>query len=181
MTRLPDVWGATGAEVARTYPADTVLDPPVRRLTRAVTVAAPPGHVYRWLRQLAIAPYSYDWIDNRGRRSPRRLVPEAGDVEAGQVMMRTYEVVAVEPGRSWTGVMLPQLTRMGSTTVPLGALVHDLCTAGSLGGAQIVHMPGRSDAAPGHERPARWPRSVPGSVRLRPASAGGERCATVDR
>ncbi|MEX0426239.1 hypothetical protein AB3X52_01315 [Nocardioides sp. DS6] len=122
MGGLPWRWGATPEEAARDYPADSTLGVPVRRLTRAVDVAAPPERVYRRLCQLALAPYSYDWIDNRGRRSPRGLVPGADRIEVGQVLMRTYAVTAVEPGRSWTGIMLPRLARVfGPTAVTYAA------------------------------------------------------------
>lgn len=104
--RLPDVWGATEEEVARAYPCDELVPAPVRRVIRAVSVAAPAEHVYRWLCQVALAPYSYDWIDNLGRQSPPRLVEGADRLEIGQPMP-PFLLVAFEPGRSWTGVMSP--------------------------------------------------------------------------
>lgn len=113
---LPWVWGATPEEAGRGYPADTALGMPVRLLTRAVGVAAPPAHVHRWTCQVALAPYSYDWIDNYGRRSPRHLVPGTERLELGQVMTRTFRVTAVEPGHSWTGVMLPEIARVFGPT-----------------------------------------------------------------
>ena len=81
---LPMVWGATAEEAARPYPADTLLDGPVLLATRAVGVDAPTSTVYRWLCQVAVAPYSYDWLDNLGRRSPRRLTPGADDLHVGK-------------------------------------------------------------------------------------------------
>ena len=70
-----DHWGSTPEERLRRYPCDEVLPRPERSLFRAVSVDAEPPVVFRWLCQLKLAPYSYDWIDNRGRRSPQHLVP----------------------------------------------------------------------------------------------------------
>jgi len=47
--------------------------------TRAITIAAPPESVFPWLRQMGFGRggwYSYDWIDNLGRRSARSTLPE---------------------------------------------------------------------------------------------------------
>ena len=68
-----DRWGVTEDEIARRYPCDELVPRPSRELWRGVTVAAPPYAVWPWLCQLRVAPYSYDWIDNLGRRSPRSL------------------------------------------------------------------------------------------------------------
>jgi hypothetical protein len=66
-------WGVTDAEVARRYPCDDLVPVPALQLWRGVTVAAPADKVWPWLCQLRLAPYSYDWLDNAGRRSPRDL------------------------------------------------------------------------------------------------------------
>lgn len=68
---IGDRWGATEAEVARTYPCDTWVDGPAAQCWRAVTISASPEVVWSWLIQVRQAPYSYDWIDNLGRRSPQ--------------------------------------------------------------------------------------------------------------
>ena len=70
---IGDRWGVTEAETARRYPCDDLVPSPARELWRGVTVAAPPSDVWPWLCQLQLAPYSYDWVDNLGRRSPREL------------------------------------------------------------------------------------------------------------
>jgi hypothetical protein len=66
-------WGVTDDETTRRYPCDDLVPFPSRELWRGVTVAAPPSAVWPWLCQLRLAPYSYDWVDNLGRRSPREL------------------------------------------------------------------------------------------------------------
>lgn len=70
---LADRWGATGDEIARRYPCDDLVPAPTWSAWRAVTVAAVPEALWPWLVQLRLAPYSYDWIDNLGRRSPQTL------------------------------------------------------------------------------------------------------------
>lgn len=109
--RLPYAWGTTEADLARAYPADAVLEGQVVAMTRAVAVAAPVDLAWRWLCQIAVAPYSYDWLDNRGRRSPRRLTPGADRLEVGQLMM-IFELLSFEPQRHWTGVTTPSASRL---------------------------------------------------------------------
>jgi hypothetical protein len=103
--RLRDLgshWGATPEEEAASYPCDAFLPDAQQWLYRAVTVDAPPAVVFRWLCQLRAAPYSYDWIDNRARQSPRTLTPGLDDIAVGQRAMTIFEIVGIEPGRSIT-------------------------------------------------------------------------------
>ena len=58
-------------------PTTSYVQSPRERFTRAVEVDSSPETVFRWFCQLKVAPYSYDWIDNAGRRSPRFLTREA--------------------------------------------------------------------------------------------------------
>ncbi|MEO5852433.1 MAG: hypothetical protein ABIQ15_07960 [Nocardioides sp.] len=99
---LPLVWGATPAEVARRYPADDLYDGPVLAMTRAVPAAAPAGVSWRWLCQIAVAPYSYDWLDNLGRRSPTTLTPAAERLRVGQAV-NVLRLTEVTEGHHWTG------------------------------------------------------------------------------
>ncbi len=104
MTRLTAVerWGSTPAERTAHYPCDELIDPAGRVVFRAVDIDAPSGLVFRWLCQLRVGPYSYDWIDNRGRRSPRRLIDGLEQLEDGQNFMTIFRLVSFEDGRSIT-------------------------------------------------------------------------------
>jgi len=88
-------WGSTAAERAERYPCDELLADPDVVLYRAVDVGAPGEVVFRWLCQLRVAPYSYDWIDNWGRESPRTLTPGLDDLAVGQRVL-IFDLVAFE-------------------------------------------------------------------------------------
>jgi len=90
MSNRATVWGATAAEQAAAYPCDDLAPEPAEAWFRAVTVRAPRSIVFRWLCQLRVAPYSYDLLDNGGRRSPRTLTPGLDRLEAGQPFMTIF-------------------------------------------------------------------------------------------
>ena len=81
-------------------------------MTRAIGVAAPPELTWRWLCQMAVAPYSYDWIDNRGRRSPQALTPGADQLELGQTMAVVFRLVSFDAPHQWTGLTTPRGQRL---------------------------------------------------------------------
>ena len=106
-TSVATTWGVTAAEQHRTYPCDALLPSPSRRLLRGIDVAAPSEVVYRWLCQLRVAPYSYDWIDNGGRRSPRTPLPWCWDLEVGQRFARVFTLDSFTADRQLTLRMAP--------------------------------------------------------------------------
>lgn len=107
---IGDRWGVSAAEVARTYGCDAFEPAPTMQAWRGVTVAADPSRVWARVRQVRVAPYSYDLVDNLGRRSPRDLLDVAEPV-VGDPFTRAFgrdqgRVVAVDPGRELTAVIM---------------------------------------------------------------------------
>ncbi len=104
-------WGVSDAEVRRRYPCDDLVPAPAIELWRGVTVRAAPPVVWPWVRQLRVAPYSYDWVDNAGRRSPTTLLdlPDPRPGEAFSRVAGRYDVgrvVSTAPGEHLTaGIM----------------------------------------------------------------------------
>lgn len=87
-------WGATVAERGAPLPCDELLPDARTRCDRATSVDAPATVLFRWLCQLRAAPYSYDTLDNLGRRSPRELTPGLERLEVGQRFMRIFSLAS---------------------------------------------------------------------------------------
>jgi len=66
---LGDRWGVSDDEVARSFPCDAWVTRPTLVAWRGVTVHESAVDLWRWVAQVRLAPYSYDWIDNGGHRS----------------------------------------------------------------------------------------------------------------
>jgi hypothetical protein len=80
-------WNATSEEEVEEYPCDKYVSTKSICLFRAITINAPVPTVYRWICQIKLAPYSYDWMDNGGKESPRKLIPGTENIKLGQNFM----------------------------------------------------------------------------------------------
>jgi hypothetical protein len=89
---IANTWGTSTEERGLSYPCDHLIPRPEDSLYRGVTINAAPETVFRWLCQMRVAPYSYDWIDNGGRESPRQLTPGLEHLAVGQDVMEIFEL-----------------------------------------------------------------------------------------
>ena len=96
------VWGVSSSECELTYPCDRIMKTADASYYRGVTIQAAAATVYRWLCQMRVAPYSYDWLDNMGRRSPRELTPGLDELEVGQEFMTIFELIEFDVDRQLT-------------------------------------------------------------------------------
>lgn len=88
-----DHWGTSAEERELVYPCDLVMTHPDQVFFRGITINSPPEVIHRWLCQMKVAPYSYDWLDNLGRTSPTELTPGAEQLERGQKFMFLFRLV----------------------------------------------------------------------------------------
>jgi hypothetical protein len=125
-------WGSTAAERSAAYPCEEFVPGAELALFRAVDIAAPVAIVFRWLCQLRAAPYSYDLLDNLGRRSPRELTPGLDDLEVGQRVMTIFRLVSFEPDRHLT------IECDGRGQTFLGDVASTYAVARAGGGSRLV-------------------------------------------
>jgi hypothetical protein len=107
---IGDRWNVTDDEVARHYPCDDFVHTPTLQAWRGVSVHATPEALWPWVGQIRIAPYSYDWIDNLGHRSPQQLMglpePVVGEPFTTAARRRFGRILAVEPPKQLTGEIM---------------------------------------------------------------------------
>ncbi len=137
-------WGSTPAERTVPFPCDRwVLDADAV-LFRAIDVGASPAVAFRWLCQLRVAPYSYDWLDNWGRTSPRRLTPGLDQLAVGQRVMDIFELVDFETDRHLTIVLHRMRAVFGDV-----AVTYRVGTRGETASRFVVKIRVRSPPTPG--------------------------------
>jgi hypothetical protein len=95
-------WGTEDAERHLPFPCERYVQQAEAAYFRGITVRARPATLFHWLCQLRVAPYSYDWIDNGGRRSPRTLTAGLEDLAVGQSVMRIFTLVDFAKDRHLT-------------------------------------------------------------------------------
>jgi hypothetical protein len=107
---IGDRWGVSDNETLRSYPCDDFVDSPTLQAWRGVRVEAPAEAVWPWVAQVRLAPYSYDWIDNLGRRSPRELAglpePRVGESFTTAGGREVGRIVSVDRGKHLTGAIM---------------------------------------------------------------------------
>jgi hypothetical protein len=107
---LGDRWGVSDDETSHRFPCDDLVSAPALEAWRAVDIAAPAHAVWPWVAQLRVAPYSYDWLDNMGRRSPRELLhlpePRVGDNFTSSGGRPLGRIVSVDTGQQLTGTIM---------------------------------------------------------------------------
>jgi proline iminopeptidase len=99
---------ATAEERRRAFPGDRLLEEVIGSWTHGVTIAAPPRRVWPWLAQMGAGRagwYSWDFLDNGGRRSADEIAPGWGRIAVGDVLPAAlgatdaFVVQALDPGR----------------------------------------------------------------------------------
>ena len=79
-------WGATPEEIHSSVVGDDLCSDATLVATRSITISTPPQDVFPWIRQMGFGRagwYSYDWLDNLGRKSATTIHDEWQTVEAG--------------------------------------------------------------------------------------------------
>lgn len=89
---IAGTWGTCPEERQLSFPCDRLIPHPNDSLYRGVTIDASPSTVFRWLCQMRVAPYSYDLIDNGGRKSPPALTPGLDHLAVGQEVMQIFQL-----------------------------------------------------------------------------------------
>lgn len=79
---------ARHVERTRPLPGDDILTQVMGSLTHAITIRRRPRDVWPWLVQMGAGRagwYSYDFIDNGGQRSARKIIPELQHPVVGEI------------------------------------------------------------------------------------------------
>jgi hypothetical protein len=110
-------WGSTPEERLMSFPCDRYISSSDEAYFRAIDVKAPMQILFRWLCQLKVGSYSYDWLDHLERMffkvqesipahpSPKQLLPSVENLALGQRVMGIFKLVEFEQNRHLTIVI----------------------------------------------------------------------------
>lgn len=110
-------WGSTLEERLMSFSCDRYIENSDEAYLGAINVKAPTQILFRWLCQLQVGSYSYDWIDRLERiffpvqdsisdsPSPKQLLPGIENLAIGQRVMGVFKLVEFETNRHLTIVM----------------------------------------------------------------------------
>ena len=82
-------WGSREDEIVRELPGDQIVKRATFNATRGVSVNAKPEEIYPWIVQMGVTRagwYSYDLLDNLGKRSAVMILPEFQETVIGDVI-----------------------------------------------------------------------------------------------
>ncbi|MFP4513839.1 MAG: hypothetical protein ACLFRV_12900 [Acidimicrobiales bacterium] len=85
-------WGATHEELGRPMPGDELVKDPKLGYTRAITIDAPPEHVWPWLAQIGQGRggfYSFDGLENLigcDIHSTQQILPDQQNLAVGDIV-----------------------------------------------------------------------------------------------
>jgi hypothetical protein len=110
-------WGSTPEERLMYFPCDSYMNSSDEAYFRAIDVNAPAEILFRWLCQLKVGSYSYDWLDHLeriffkvtesipDRPSPEQLLPGVETLAITQRVMGIFKLVEFEQNRHFTIVL----------------------------------------------------------------------------
>jgi hypothetical protein len=73
-----------------------ISDTDYRELLRCIEVRANASDIFVWLKQLRIAPYSYDFIDNRWRKSPDYIIENLPPLKVNTHYLLAFHIFEFE-------------------------------------------------------------------------------------
>ena len=106
------IWNSTEKERRMPLDCDALLPDAEDVLHRAIDVNAPVSYLYTRLCQLHLAPYSYDLLDNWGRKSPAEAQVTHDSLESGVKIMTIFSLTKNRPAHSMTIEMTDELGLM---------------------------------------------------------------------
>jgi len=110
-------WGSTPEERLMSFPCDSYMNSSDEAYFRAIDVNAPIEILFRWLCQLKVGSYSYDWLDHLeriffkvtesipDRPSPEQLLLGVETLAITQRVMGIFKLVEFEQNRHLTIVL----------------------------------------------------------------------------